>query len=694
MARTAATRRSGRRQPTMKRRRVTAPPQVSSSDDETMLRDFFENANDACALFSLDGHILAVNGAAERLVGRARQELRGAHVRTVATEQTVAETEARSQQFLAGHKPASSLFVAELLRHDGTIVEAEARTRAVRDASGRVIGYQGIFRDLSERRRMDEKLREAEQRYRTLVERLPAVIYIADRDADARTRYMNPRIHDLLGFSPEEWLADPELWHKQVHPEDRERVFATIRASLMNNAPFRAEYRLFTCDGRVVWVHDEVVTAAERDAQGTPISVVGLLLDITDRKHAEEQQQRSDARYRSLFDASPDLMYLTDTSGRLLDANARVLRGTGLSIEALRDKTFLDFFAGNNREELLSQFAKLTQGERVPPIEVAASNGKGPVRTLEVNAVPLTDPHGRVQEILSVARDITARKAAERAVQESEALRLRITDSLPDLVYVHGLTPPQLRWVNQHLTTLLGYAPERLQHAAGPLFQELVHPDDEVVMARRLRDLVSADAAAPLETECRVRHANGEYRWLRLRETVCTRSPDGAPTEILGTAQDITSRKRVTQALQTATVTYAEVGPRLRAFRDRLGMTQHEFGQYFGDYDQKQISSYERGHVEVPLQLLLNIGAKGYPLEAILGTSSTAVLDETIGYLTTSHRDHVLIRHLAETLLSLLERNETNITRVLREFERTPAPLTGSEHTLLSHLLALTKPTT
>lgn len=694
MARTVATRRTGRRAPTVKRRTHAARQQVSSGESERLLRDFFENANDACALFSLDGYIWAVNGAAERLVGRTRQELRGAHVRTVATEQTVAETTLRSQQFLAGHKPASSLFMAELLHRDGRIIETEARTRAVRNARGQVIGYQGIFRDLTERRRMEAALREAERRYRTLVERVPAVIYIADRDGHAQTRYINPRIHQLLGFTPDDWLADPELWQQQVHPDDRERVFATIRRSLADNTPFRADYRLRARDGRVVWVHDEVVMAADRDAQGTPTSVIGVMLDVTEQKQAEEQRQHSETRYRSLFDASPDLMYLTDTTGRLLDANARVLRGTGLAIEALREKTVLDFFAGSNRKALLSHFAKLTRGERVPPIEVDATTGNGQVQTLEVHAVPLTDAQGQVREILSVARDMTARKAAEQALQENEALRLRITEALPDLVYVYRLDPPQLRWVNHHLTTLLGYAPDRLQHATGPLFDDLVHPDDVIVMARRLRDLVAVDAPLPLETECRVRHGNGEYRWLRLRETVCTRSPEGTPSEILGTAQDITSRKRVTQALQTAAVAYADVGPRLQAFRDRLGMTQEEFGHHFGDYNQKQISSYERGRVEVPLQLLLNINAKGYPLETILGTSSTTVLEETLGYLTASHRDHVLIRQLVETLLSLLERNELSMTRVLHEFERTPAPLTGGENRFLSQLIALTKSST
>ncbi len=149
MARTVATRRTGRSAPTVKRRTYAARQQVSTGESERLLRDFFENANDACALFSLDGHIWAVNGAAERLVGRTRQELRGAHVRTVATEQTVAETTLRSQQFLTGHKPESSLFVAQLLHADGRIIETEARTRAVRNARGKVIGYQGMFRDLT-----------------------------------------------------------------------------------------------------------------------------------------------------------------------------------------------------------------------------------------------------------------------------------------------------------------------------------------------------------------------------------------------------------------------------------------------------------------------------------------------------------------------------------------------------------------
>jgi PAS domain S-box-containing protein len=381
---------------------------------------------------------------------------------------------------------------------------------------------------------------------------------------------------------------------------------------------------------------------------------------------------------------------VTDTTGRLLQANAAVRRRTGLSGDALRQKTFLDFFAGENREELLQRFTALTRGERVPPIEITAKSGTGQPRTFEIKAIPLVGPDGTVREILSVARDITTRKAAEQALRESEALRVRITEAMPDIVYLYDLAGQRVRWVNQQLLTLLGHAPETLHSQVGPLFGELVHPDDRQVLAERLRDLPATGPGMPLETECRVRHANGEYRWLHLREIVCTRSPDGVPHELLGTAQDITERKRIVQLLHEQTIHSADLGLRLKQFRERLQMTQQEFGQHFGDYEQKHISSYERGQVELPLPLLLNIRARGYPLEAILGTGSTTVLDDTIAYLAASHRDHAVARQLAETMLQLLDRNVAGVERVLRAFDRPPKPVTGSQKTLLETLAALT----
>ncbi len=133
----------------------------------------------------------------------------------------------------------------------------------------------------------ERELRERERRYRTLVEQLPAVVYLDGLDEEASTIYISPRVTEVLGYSPEEWTSDPELFPRVLHPEDREAVLAANAHHNETGEPFRMEYRLLAKDGRVVWVRDEAVIV--RDEEGTPLYSQGFLLDITARKLAEER---------------------------------------------------------------------------------------------------------------------------------------------------------------------------------------------------------------------------------------------------------------------------------------------------------------------------------------------------------------------------------------------------------------------
>ena len=141
----------------------------------------------------------------------------------------------------------------------------------------------------------------------------------------------------------------------------------------------------------------------------------------------------------------------------------------------------------------------------------------------------------------------------------------------------------------------------------------------------------------------------------------------GVPQQILGTAQDITARKRLEELLQERRLHRQEVVAHLRQFRDGLGLSQSEFGQTFGGYSQRQISSYESGAAEFPLDLLLAIRAKGYPLEAVLGVGSTAVIDQTVRYLSSSHAVQLLAQQLVEALGRLLARDAQATKQILQE---------------------------
>jgi PAS domain S-box-containing protein len=131
------------------------------------------------------------------------------------------------------------------------------------------------------------KLREAETKYRTLVEQLPSIVYTAEFGSDGSWRYVSPKIEAILGFSPREWLADPELWFRQLHPEDRDRALAEEARSKESGTPLHSEYRLLTRDGRTLWFRDEAVVVA--DDAGRPLCLQGVMYDITDRKRAEEE---------------------------------------------------------------------------------------------------------------------------------------------------------------------------------------------------------------------------------------------------------------------------------------------------------------------------------------------------------------------------------------------------------------------
>jgi two-component system, cell cycle sensor histidine kinase and response regulator CckA len=143
-----------------------------------------------------------------------------------------------------------------------------------------------------ERDRHKTELRAAEDRYRTLVERLPAITYVAELGADGPWHYVSPQIESILGFSPAEFLADPMNWLNHVHREDREVVLAAEKLFQETHELFQAEYRMIGRDGRVLWFRDEGVML-QAGAGEHRLLMQGVLYDITEHKRLEEQLRHS-----------------------------------------------------------------------------------------------------------------------------------------------------------------------------------------------------------------------------------------------------------------------------------------------------------------------------------------------------------------------------------------------------------------
>jgi two-component system, cell cycle sensor histidine kinase and response regulator CckA len=141
-----------------------------------------------------------------------------------------------------------------------------------------------------ERDRDKTELRAAEDRYRTLVERLPAITYVAELGADGPWHYVSPQIESILGFSAAEWLSDPWNWLNHIHSEDREIAIAAEKRFQETREMFQAEYRMFARDGRVLWFRDEGVMLQAGEGE---LLMQGVLYDITEHKRLEEQLRHS-----------------------------------------------------------------------------------------------------------------------------------------------------------------------------------------------------------------------------------------------------------------------------------------------------------------------------------------------------------------------------------------------------------------
>jgi len=175
------------------------------------------------------------------------------------------------------------------------------------------------------RKQSEADLREAEERYRTLVEQAPVVTYRAALDEFSSTLYVSPQIETLLGFTSAEWIGDATLWSRQIHPVDRDRILALVSEVFRTNKTFDFEYRMLTRDGRTKWVRD-VGNIVETGPNGLP-EQHGVMSDITERKLAEEAEHEQRTLVEALLDTAESLnqtLNLDEVLTRILNNVGRV----------------------------------------------------------------------------------------------------------------------------------------------------------------------------------------------------------------------------------------------------------------------------------------------------------------------------------------------------------------------------------
>jgi len=256
-----------------------------------------------------------------------------------------------------------------------------------------------------------------EAEYRQLVEQVPAITYIAERGANGVWYYVSPQVETILGFTPAEWTSDAHRWRKQLHPDDLPIALAAERTLSREGDRYRAEYRLSRSDGSYVWVRDEAIYVRHHD--NGKLVMRGLLLDISERKEAEEELRRSEQRLLATINAAPVILFAIDPAGIFTFSAGKALEGLRLKSGQVVGQSVFDLYS--DQPQILDHLRRALAGEEFTAID----NLSGVSRTFETRWAPGRDKAGRPFGVIGVATDITEHVQLQeqlRTMQQLEAI--------------------------------------------------------------------------------------------------------------------------------------------------------------------------------------------------------------------------------------------------------------------------------
>jgi PAS domain S-box-containing protein len=389
---------------------------------EERYRLIAENTSDVITLTDLRGAFVYLSPASEQLLGHDAAAMVGVSVYDVMHPDDVSHFQEQWQRTLADGFGRLSM----RMRHvDGSWRWLESHATVI-DQHGTAY-VVGISRDVTTRRHSDEALRAAEAKYRALVEQIPAIIYTAELDEHSSTRYVSPQIKTILGFTQEEWLANPGQWIEQIHPDDRASALVVTRYAQSSDVPVPDEQRWYTRDGQMIWLQD--TARVVRDEAGRPLFLQGIMFDITERKQAEEAVRASVRLYRTLASNFPNgAVMLFDRDLRYTIADGASLSAHGMSRDRVEGRTLYEVLP-HERAVVLEPLYRAALDGISNIIELASGD-----RIYQTHFLPVKNEQDEIFAGLVVSQDITELKRAQQALVEERAqLARRVAKRTADL---------------------------------------------------------------------------------------------------------------------------------------------------------------------------------------------------------------------------------------------------------------------
>ena len=387
------------------------------AESEAIFRRFVEDANDIIHSVALDGRFTYISPNVTEVLGYEVEELVGkSFVPIIYADDVQACIDHIKQVIETGIKQAGFEFRA--IRKDGSCCWLTANSSALKDADGKIIGVQGIVRDISLRKSAEAALVESESKYRNLVEASQYMIWATDKEG--RYTFVNSAVRQIHGYEPEEMIG--RSFMDFVAPEQLQKDIEIAERVLAGESFINYETIHVAKNGNFIHLAFNVIVL--RDQAGSVVGATGTANDITKRKIAETERDR-------FFNISLDMLCICGMDGYFKQANPAFETALGYTAKEMLAQPFINFVHPNDIEKTLKEFALIGEGATTINFENRYRCKDGSYKWLSWKAAPYLEDG----LVYAMARDVSDRKKAVAELQRTTEELQAIFQALPDLYF-------------------------------------------------------------------------------------------------------------------------------------------------------------------------------------------------------------------------------------------------------------------
>jgi PAS domain S-box-containing protein len=525
---------------------------------EEKYRNILESMEETYLEADLKGNFVFFNDSLSKMLGYSRAELANMNYRNCIEPETIPKIFQIFNEIYRTDKP-KTFITHELITKDGSKKIIEMSVSLKRDRSGNPAGFQGVARDVTEKIKAEEAIKQNEIHLRMITENIRDIIWTLG--FDLHFTYISPSAYHITGYTPEELRRIP--LNQQISPASYALIEKTLAEALARELSGLyddqgsvniLELELMRKDGSNVWV--EVIADFNRDENGKPFEVLGVTRDISEHKKMEEALRESEKRYRMIVENMHDIIWTMDLDLQYNYISPSSTWITGYTVEELKNIPVNKLLTPQSYAQVVSTLSEEIELEfsgkpinlhrsRTMDLEIFHKNGT--IVWLEITAAFNRDENGKPVEILLAGRNITERKKIEEALKKSEKRFRMIVENMHDTVWTMDLNL-HFKYISPGSTIMTGFTEEELRTI--PLKEQIV-PKSYAFIERILMEQLAlesggrpVDPKGALTFEVEAYHKDSGTIWIELTTTF-NRDENGKPLEIVIAGRSITERKKM-----------------------------------------------------------------------------------------------------------------------------------------------------